>query len=305
MSITKYAALLALCASSALAQTGVWRTAITLADGTQEIYPDTLVTRFDRVSRITPQGTVEHCIAVVARDGRTLRTVAADSIVEMNYRKMSRYEQWAGDWWLVASPNGEANEVGIMLTTVESMPVHAVLPAPGSPGYGTEVLCHIDSVAHRKGLKYDANFKLRYSEAADGRSGTIAMVLDDQQPLTTAQYAGGPDTYAWAAPGRTYYYGVSPLHADSDTTGRHMYFVSQNIDTQALEGMELIAGWTAADLADATHEYTLPRMQQIYWIVALDIPYSHAEHDELGIIDIFASPRLCRRPWVRPDDNEP
>ena len=276
----------------AAAGTGVYRTAITLKNGTQEIYPDTIVKRFDYVKTAGNEG---YAINVVKTDGTIARTIATDSIVEMTYGEMSRYEQWAGDWYLVASPNGEANEVGIMIATTVSIPYHAVLPAPGTPDYGKYIYCHIDSMPHRKSLKYDANFKLHYSD-----QGTIAMVLDDTTPLTTTQYTGGPETYAYFDKTHTYYFGISSKHEGGDTGGRHTYFVTRDLSDYSLVGMELPTTWTEAALDNIDSEFTFNRNYQIHWIVALDIPYSYAEHDEIGIIDIFASPRLMRKPWTKP-----
>lgn len=273
-----------------LASTDIYRTAVTLKNGTQEIYPDSLVKRFNYTYRNNV-----HYLNVVKNNGTILRSVPTDSIEEINYGEMSRYEQWAGDWYLVASPNGEANEVGIMIATTVSIPYHAVLPAPGTPDYGKYIYCHIDSMPHRTGLKYEANFKLHYSE-----NGTIAIVLDDTTPLTTMQYTDGPETYAYFDQSHTFYYGVSSSHEGGDTGGRYMYFVTRNMANYHLEGMELPATWTTDALDDIDSEFTFNRNYQIHWIVALDIPYSYSEHDEIGIIDIFASPRLMRKPWSNP-----
>lgn len=52
----------------AAAGTGVYRTAITLKNGTQEIYPDTIVKRFDYVKTAGNEG---YAINVVKTDGTT------------------------------------------------------------------------------------------------------------------------------------------------------------------------------------------------------------------------------------------
>ena len=79
-----------------------------------------------------------------------------------------------------------------------------------------------------------------------------------------------------------------------------MYFVTHNIDTWELEGHVLDAQWTLTDLQNPDHEYTFPSIYEICWVVGLDIPFVYAEHDLLGYIDIFASPRLMRHPWTKP-----
>ncbi|MBR1803927.1 MAG: hypothetical protein IJ775_03355, partial [Muribaculaceae bacterium] len=174
---------------------GVWRTAITLKNGTQEIYPDSVVQRFDFVP--APDGR-HRALSVRWRGDSVARVIPIDSIAEINYGEMTPYEHFAGDWYLVASPNGVANEVGLMIATVVSIPYHAVLPAPGTPDYGKYIYCHVDSLPHRKGLKYAADFKLRYDFDEASQRGNISIVLDDQLPFSEVPYTGGPETYAYA-----------------------------------------------------------------------------------------------------------
>ncbi len=279
--------------------TGTYRTAITLTNGTQEIFPDTLVNRFTYI-RTVKDGTTAYSLGVI-KNGKVAMTIPLTDIVEINYGEMTPYEHFAGDWYFVASPNGEPLPgTSIMVTSAVSMPYHAVLAAPGTPGYGHEIYCHIDSIAHRKGLKYDANFKLLYNFDEGTGKGSITMVLDDQQPISTTQYTDDASTYAYWDATSTWYFGVSAQHEGGDTGGRHMYFVTHNIDTWELEGHELASQWTMADLQDYDHEYSFPTIYEICWVVGLDIPFSYAEHDLLGYIDIFASPRLMRHPWTKP-----
>ena len=277
---------------------GVYRTAVTLKNGTQEIFPDSIVQRFT-YTHVTQAGKTRHLLNVI-KNGEVDMTIDTDSIVELDYGEMSSYEHFAGEWWLVMSPNGEPNEQGIMVTEAVSAKVHAVLPAPGSPDYGSLIYCHIDSMPHRMGLRYSADFVLRYAHDDALQRGTITMVLDDQQPITSQQYAGDASTYAYFNDETTWYMGVSPQHEGGDTGNRYIYFVGQDIDTQRLQGMEITAAWSDADQLDLEHEYSFPRQYQIYWITALDIPYSYVEHDEVGMIDIFSSPRLMRHPWTKP-----
>ena len=246
--------------------TGIYRTAIVLKNGTQEIFPDTLVNKFQYTHSLV-QGKTIYSLDVI-QDGKVTMSIPIDDIAEINYREMTPYEHFAGDWYLVASPNGEPLPgTSIMVSSAVSMPYHAVLAAPGTPGYEREIYCHIDSMAHRKGLKYDADFKLLYNYDEGTGKGNISMILE---------------------------------HEGGDTGGRHMYFVTHNIDTWELEGQELPCQWTTADLADYDHEYSFPSIYEICWVVGLDIPFVYSEHDLLGYIDIFASPRLMRHPWTKP-----
>ena len=278
---------------------GVYRTAIVLKNGTQEIFPDTLVNQFTYTKHVV-NGKTSYCLNVIEH-GQLAMTIPTDSILEINYGEMTPYEHFAGDWYFVASPNGEPMPgTSIMVSTAVSMPYHAVLPAPGTPAYGHEIYCHIDSMAHRKGLKYSADFKLLYSYDEATGKGTVSMVLDDMHPISQEPYTGDASTYAYWDATSTWYTGVSPQHDGGDTGGRHMYFVTHNIDTWALEGHELMSQWTLANQLDHDYEYTFPTIYEICWIVGLDIPFAYAEHDLLGYIDIFASPRLMRHPWVKP-----
>lgn len=288
----------ALTATALSTETGVYRTAITLTNGTQEIYPDTAVTRFT-YSHVTIGNKICHMLNVI-KNGEVVQSIPTDSIVELNYGEMTYYEQFAGDWYFVASPNGEPNEQGIMVSQVESMPYHAVLPAPGTPDYGQYIYCRIDSVSHRKGLKYDANFRLRYAYDESTQKGTITMLIDDQHPVTDVEYAGDESTYAYWDASNTWYYGVQAGHAGGDSGHRYIYFLCQNWDTWALEGDELQAQWTAANQLDLDFIYQFPRSKEIHWVVALDIPYVHNEKDLVGEIDMFSSPRLQRKPYQKP-----
>ncbi len=279
--------------------TGVYRTAITLTNGTQEIFPDTLVKKFSYTHSVVGGKTVYSLNAI--KNGGVIMTIPLDSIVEVNYREMTPYEHFAGDWYLVASPNGEPDPgTSIMVSTVVSMPYHAVLPAPGTPGYGREIYCHIDSMAHRKGLKCEADFKMLYDYDESSGKGSITMVLDDQHPVSNVPYSGDASTYAYWDANSTWYNGVSPLHEGGDTGGRYMYFLTHNINTWNLEGHELECSWNIDDQQDLTHEYAFPTIYEICWVVGLDVPFVYEEHDLLGYIDIFASPRLMRHPWTKP-----
>ncbi len=283
--------------------TGVFRTAIVLKNGTQEIFPDTLVNRFNYTRSIVNDKEV-YSLDII-QDGHVTMTIPIDSIQEINYREMTPYEQFAGDWYFVASPNGEpAPGTSIMVSTIVSIPYHAVLPAPGEPGYGHEIYCHIDSMAHRKGLKYSANFKLLYDYDESSQKGSVTMVLDDQHPISPMQYTEDPSTYAYWDANSTWYNGVSAHHAGGDTGGRHMYFLTHNIDTWDLEGHQLPCQWSLADLQDLDHEFRFPSIYEICWVVGLDIPFVYSESDLLGYIDIFASPRLMRHPWVKADTEQ-
>ena len=302
MNIFKHMITVMLLTATVVAQasgSGVYRTAITLTNGTQEIFPDTLVKEF-RYSHTVVDDRIVYSLNVM-KDGHVVMSIPVDSIVEVNYREMTPYEHFAGDWYLVASPNGEPLPgTSIMVSTAVSIPYHAVLPAPGTPGYGRDIYCHIDSMAHRKGLKCEADFKMRYSWNESAQSGTITMVLDDQHPVSDEPYPGDASTYAYWDANSTWYNGVSPLHEGGDTGNRYMYFLTHNINTWELEGHDLECQWTLADQQDLTHEYAFPTIYEICWVVGLDIPFVYNEHDLLGYIDIFASPRLMRHPWTKP-----
>ena len=198
MNIFKHLITVMLLTATVVAQasgSGVYRTAITLTNGTQEIFPDTLVKEF-RYSHTVVDDRIVYSLNVM-KDGHVVMSIPVDSIVEVNYREMTPYEHFAGDWYLVASPNGEPLPgTSIMVSTAVSIPYHAVLPAPGTPGYGRDIYCHIDSMAHRKGLKCEADFKMRYSWNESAQSGTITMVLDDQHPVSDEHYPGDASTYA-------------------------------------------------------------------------------------------------------------
>ena len=108
MNIFKHLITVMLLTATVVAQasgSGVYRTAITLTNGTQEIFPDTLVKEF-RYSHTVVDDRIVYSFNVM-KDGHVVMSIPVDSIVEVNYREMTPYEHFAGDWYLVASPNGE------------------------------------------------------------------------------------------------------------------------------------------------------------------------------------------------------
>ncbi len=161
--------------------------------------------------------------------------------------------QLTGEWKLTASPFEGGTEVITFTATLSSDK--------------TYLECHTDQFFTRNSKAYPMDWKI--SIETEGDNIRLGWVLDAEKPASTQEYQ---DTQ--------YAIGGAPV----DENHRYIYLLSENTETQKLEGMTLWSNWQSS--ADAVFE--LPKTQQIYAAVSPNIPYSGG----VGYIDIWASGKL-------------
>lgn len=162
-----------------------------------------------------------------------------------------------GNWQFVASPF-EGGEENISFT------------ATLSEG-GNHLQCHADNFFAHGSKPYPADWLMAVER--DGDKLRLGWILDSENPCSTEEYQEPASAYAL-------------FGRDADGAHRYIYFLSENIETQRLEGMTLWSDWQSQ--TDAT--FTLPKTYQLYAVVSENQPYNGA----VGYIDIWASPRVRR-----------
>ena len=214
---------------------------------------------------------------VTLTNGRTLlvptdsiASIAIESVVPQSLALM------AGQWQLIASANGSAGEGGIHTAKADTINFTATV-APDGRG----LLCQTSRLfTSAQGTDYPAEWRILVEEdnAATGRI-RLGWVLSADEPASTAEFNEPRQSYLEDG----FYYWGSPadLH-------HYIYLLSENIDTQRLEGMTLWSPWQQPG-ADT---FTLPQQQEVYGVVSTAIPYQSAT--STGYFEIWASPRLVR-----------
>lgn len=164
-------------------------------------------------------------------------------------------ESLAGNWKLVASPfEGGGEEIAFTATVATD---------------GTSLNCHADLLMVRGGNTYAADWKIAVEQ--NGENIRLGWVLDAENPVSTKEFQEPASNYVL-------------FGKDTDGNHRYIYLLSENIDTQQLEGMTLWSDWQAASVTT----FTLPKTQQIYAVVSTSHPYNVA----VGYAEIWASAKL-------------
>lgn len=183
-------------------------------------------------------------------------------------------EGLAGEWLLVAMPNGTNGEGNIHTATTDTIRFEATLADDGF-----SLICHTDSFYTRSGNVYPADWRLLVEQDEQNGWRRIGLILDTEHPASTAEFTEPKEKYL---DNGFFYWG-------NETDAHHyIYLLSENINTQRLEGMTLWSGWNST--AETT--FTLPQNQEIYGVVATTIPYSSSA---IGYFEIWASPRFIKR----------
>ena len=163
----------------------------------------------------------------------------------------------SGEWQFVASPF-EGGEERISFTAT-----------PTADGSGLQ--CRADNFFSHASKPYPANWLIRIEQ--EGDKVRLGWVLDSNVPCSTEEYQEPATNYAL-------------FGTDADGTHRYIYFLSENIETQSLEGMTLWSDWQT----DINASFSLPKTYQIYAVVSTGQPYNGA----VGYIDIWASGKVKR-----------
>ena len=163
----------------------------------------------------------------------------------------------AGNWTFTASPF----EGG-----VENIPFTATLSSDNS-----QLICHADNFYTRGSKSYPMDWKVAIER--NGEQLRLGWILDAIAPVSSEEYQEEASKYIIGGAG-------------IDGTHRYIYLLSENIETQKLEGMTLWSDWEDA----STTAFTLPKTQQIYGVVSQNIPYNGA----VGYFEIWASAKLVK-----------
>lgn len=190
--------------------------------------------------------------------------------------------QLAGRWKIIAMPNGVTGEGGIYTATADTIAFTATV---ASDGMG--LVCRADSFYTRTGHVYPATWRMLLEEDAASGRHRIGWVLDASEPASEREFDEPQQHYL---DNGFFYWGVSSRHPGGDTGHRYIYLLTENIETQRLEGATLWSSWLNSDAA----EYAFPQNQEVYGVVALDIPYSYYNYSDIGYFEIWASPRFVK-----------
>ena len=213
---------------------------------------------------------------VTLTDGRTI-SMPVSSIADISVQPLvpQSLERLAGQWQFIASTNGTVGADGIMHASTDTISFTAT-PAPDGIG----LICQADCLYARTGnAVYPASWRLLLEEdAATGRH-RLGWVLDAQQPASTLEFNEPQDKYL----DQGFFYWGSP--ADEH---HYIYLLSENIETQRLEGMTLWSSWATDDQTT----YTFPQNQEVFGLVCSAIPF--ATSSLVGYFEIWASPRFVK-----------
>lgn len=164
-------------------------------------------------------------------------------------------EELVGNWKLVASPfEGGSEEIAFTTTAATD---------------GTSLDCHAEQLMVRGANTYAADWKIVVEQ--NGENIRLGWALDADNPVSTKEFQEPASSYAL-------------FGKDTDGNHRYIYLLTENIDTQKLEGMTLWSDWQSA----GSTTFSLPKTQQIYAVVSPYKPYNGA----VGYAEIWASVKV-------------
>ena len=209
-------------------------------------------------------------------DGGNL-TIAIDDIKDIQFQPMTpaSFEGLLGEWMLIASNNGVKGAGGFYTPGTDTIRFTATVAPDAS-----YIVCHTDRLYWRSGQDYPADWQMVVEQ--NGNQRRIGWVLTKEQPASAKEFQETQDKYLEDG---FFYWGGN--YAE-DNGHRYIYLLSENIDTQRMEGMTLWSAWGSHDVTT----YTFPQNQQVYAIAAMQIPYAQS----IGYIEIWASARFEKLP---------
>ncbi len=168
-------------------------------------------------------------------------------------------QELAGNWIFTTSPDAGG---------VENIAFEATVSTDNS-----YLACHADKFFTRDSKAYPMDWKIAIER--NGDQLRLGWILDATTPASSEEYQEDASKYLP--------FGGS---AGIDGTHRYIYLLSENIETNQLEGMTLWSGWVDASATT----FTLPKTQQIYGVVSRNIPFNVA----IGYFEIWASGKLVK-----------
>ena len=200
----------------------------------------------------------------------SITTVALSDITDIAFQQQApaSFQGLTGQWRLVAMPSG-SSVGGISTAVADTILFTATVSADASA-----LECTAPAFYTRSGQAYPVRWRMLVQQ--DGSKRRIGWVLDAEQPASEKQFLETQDKYL--DDGFFYW-------AQTSDGNRYIYLLSENIETQRLEGMTLWSPWVEAT---ATQQYLFPQNQEVYGVVATKIPFGGS----VGYFDIWASPRF-------------
>ena len=164
----------------------------------------------------------------------------------------------AGTWRLTASPFAGGN------TEI----VFAAVPSAD----GTSLDCHADNFLSSSTMHYAADWQIAVEQ--DNGKMRLGWKLNADTPASSMEYQESATSYVIGG-------------VDADGSHRYIFLLSENIETQRLEGLTLWTDWQS----DVSAVFTLPKTQQIYAVISRNVPCSGGA---VGYAEIWSSGRLTR-----------
>ena len=198
---------------------------------------------------VIPSQAQDYNLQVRLKDG-TVKSLPVKQIASIDYEQDTppTYEGLTGNWMLIASPVGSPGEGGVYTSRTDTIRFTATLADDGSC-----LQCRAES-----------QFSILNSQFS------ILNSQLDWQVVVEQNEQDGTRRLGWVLSKD------KPVATLSD--GRELYFLSENITTQRLEGMTLYSSWGGADATT----YIFPQNQEIYAVAGSDI------------LEIWASPRFVK-----------
>ena len=205
-------------------------------------------------------------------------TIPVDSILDIQFQQQApaSFEGLTGQWLLIAANNGVTGADGISRSTTDTIRFTATLSADA-----TRLECQTDRLYWRSGQDYPADFAMIVEQ--NGNQRRIGWVLTKEQPVSSKEFLETSDKYLEDG----FFYWANQ-YGDQDNGHRYIYLLSENIETQRLEGMTLWSSW----LDQSATTFSFPQNQQVYAVAAMQIPYAQS----VGYIEIWASVRFEKEP---------
>ncbi len=173
------------------------------------------------------------------------------------YPAKAQESSLAGNWQFIA---------GTDAGKIDTIPFTATLADNGQT-----LECHADNFFKRGSKPYPMDWKIALKE--ESGETVLGWVLTAETPASTEEFQESASHYVLGG-------------KDADGSHRYIYLLSENTETQQLEGMTL---WCSYDEGKAV--YMLPKTQQIYGAVSQQLPFSGT----VGSMEIWASGRIQKK----------
>ena len=224
---------------------------------------------------VNPLHAQDYNLRITLQDN-SVKVIATSDIASIHFEQTAppALDYLTGEWMLVAMPNGAAGEGNIHTAKADTIHFQAT---PSTDGLS--LICHTDNFYDRSGQAIPADWMITVEQDETG-SRRLGVVLSEMQPASTAEFQYPREKYL---DNGFFYWGDD---ASSDAH-HYIYLLSENISTQRLEGMTLWSNWER----EGETTFTLPQNQEIYGVVASEVPYSDTS---IGYFEIWASPRLIK-----------